>query len=90
MTQIAEHYELTLDQVREGARLLAINTAKTDSDTLTAETAVTVGQFKQGISWVRCQIQASRQQQSLAVNEAEAYYREAVAATAHLSAAQSH
>jgi len=43
MTQIAENYELTLDQVREGARLLAINTAKTDNDTLTAETAVSVG-----------------------------------------------
>ena len=73
MTQVAEHYELTLDQVREGARLLAIKTGKTDDDTLTAETAVTVGQFKQGISWVHCQVQASRQQQCLTVNEAEAH-----------------
>jgi len=86
MTQIAENYELTLDQVREGARLLAINTAKTDNDTLTAET---VGQFKQGISWAHCQIQASRQQQCLIVNEAEARYQTAVAATAHTSAAHS-
>ena len=55
MTQLAEHYELTIDQVREGARLLAIKTGKKDDDGLTAETAVIVGQFKQGIRWVHCQ-----------------------------------
>jgi len=90
MTQLAEHYELTFDQVREGARLLAIKTGKKDDDRLTAETAVTVGQFKQGIRWVHCQVQASRQQQCITFHEAEACYQEAVAATAYMSATQSH
>jgi len=49
MTHIAEHFQLSLDQVREGSRLLAIKTAKTASDTLTAESPVTLGDFKTAV-----------------------------------------
>jgi len=49
MTHIAEHFQLSLDQVREGSRLLAIKTAKTGSDTLTAESPVTLGDFKTAV-----------------------------------------
>lgn len=51
MTQIAQHFKLSLDQVREGSRLIAGRTAKTDSDTLTAETTVTLGDFKAAVGW---------------------------------------
>ena len=46
MEHIADHFQLSRDQVREGARLLAGKTAKGDGDSLTAETTVTLGQFK--------------------------------------------
>ena len=51
MTQIAEHFQLSLDQIREGSRLLAGKTAKTDSDTVTAESLVTLGDFKAAVGW---------------------------------------
>ncbi len=51
MTQIAQHFKLSLDQVREGSRLIAGRTAKTDSDILTAETTVTLGDFKAAVGW---------------------------------------
>ncbi len=51
MAHIAEHFQLSLDQVREGSRLLAGKTAKTDSDTLTAESPVTLGNFKTAVRW---------------------------------------
>ncbi|DBB15867.1 TPA: hypothetical protein ACH3X3_004057 [Trebouxia sp. C0006] len=51
MTQIAEHFRLSLDQIREGSRLLAGKTAKTDSDTVTAESLVTLGDFKAAVGW---------------------------------------
>jgi len=51
MTQIAEHFQLSLDQIREGSRLLAGKTAKTDSDTVTAESFVTLGDFKAAVGW---------------------------------------
>ena len=51
MTPIAQHFKLSLDQVREGSRLIAGRTAKTDSDTLTAETTVTLGDFKAAVGW---------------------------------------
>ena len=39
--------QLSLQQMREGARLVQSNkTAKSDDDTLTAETLVTLGQFR--------------------------------------------
>ncbi|DBA83106.1 TPA: hypothetical protein ACH3X2_006634 [Trebouxia sp. C0005] len=49
LVHIAESMSLTLDQMREGARLLASQTAKLDHHTLTAETAVTLGQYKQAV-----------------------------------------
>ena len=51
MTHIAQHFKLSLDQVREGSRLLAGRTAKTDSDTLTTEMTVTLGDFKAAVGW---------------------------------------
>ncbi len=51
MTQIAEHFQLSLDQIREGSRLLACKTAKTDSDTVTAESPVMLGDFKAAVGW---------------------------------------
>ena len=54
LTQIAESMSLTLDQMREGARLLADNTAKQDQDTITAETTITLGQYRQAVHWA-CQ-----------------------------------
>jgi len=51
MTHIAEHFQLSLDQVGEGSRLLAGKTAKTDGDTLTAESPVTLGDFKTAVGW---------------------------------------
>jgi len=42
---------LSLDQIREGSRLLAGKTAKTDSDTVTAESFVTLGDFKAAVGW---------------------------------------
>lgn len=48
MTHIADHFQLSLDQVSECARLLAGKTAKGDGDSLTstAEATVTLGQLK--------------------------------------------
>ena len=51
MAHIAGHFQLSLDQVREGSRLLAGKTSKTDSDTLTAESPVTLGNFKTAVGW---------------------------------------
>ena len=51
LVQAAERMSLTLDQMREGARLLAGHTAKQDYHTLTAETPITLGQYKQAIQW---------------------------------------
>jgi len=56
MSHIAQHFKLSLDQLREGARLLAGRTAKTDSDTLTAETTVTLGDFKAAVGWAYTQV----------------------------------
>jgi len=55
MTHIAEHFQLSLDQVREGSRLLAGKTAKTDSDTLTADSPVKLGDFKTAVGWALAQ-----------------------------------
>jgi len=49
--QTAESMSLTLDQMREGARLLAIQTAKQEHHTLTAETTITLGQYRQAVQW---------------------------------------
>lgn len=70
MTQIATHFDLTLDQMREGARLLNGKTAKSDCDTLTAETKVTVGHFRQAIARATGEIHAALQRQSVAANKA--------------------
>ena len=46
VSQIAQ-LQLSLQQMREGARLVQSNkTAKSDGDSLTAETLVTLGQFR--------------------------------------------
>ena len=49
MSQIADCWQLSLRQTREGARLYNSRTAKQDEDTLTPETTMTLGQFKQVI-----------------------------------------
>ncbi len=56
LTHIADHFQLTLDHMREGARLLSSKTAKGDSDRLTAETIVTLGQFKASLGWAYAQV----------------------------------
>lgn len=64
LVQIAESMSLTLEQMREGARLLASHTAKQECCTLTAETATTLGQYRQAVH-LACQ-----QIRSRAVNQA--------------------
>ena len=59
LVHIAESMSLTLDQMREGARLLASQTAKQDHHTLTAETTVSLGQYKQAVQQA-CQQVTSR------------------------------
>ena len=49
LVQLAESMSLTLDQMREGARLLASHTAKQECCTLTAETTTTLGQYRQAV-----------------------------------------
>ncbi len=56
LTHIADHFQLTLDHMREGARLLSGKTAKGDSDRLTTETTVTLGQFKAALGWAYAQV----------------------------------
>ncbi|DBA86787.1 TPA: hypothetical protein ACH3X1_016630, partial [Trebouxia sp. C0004] len=68
MTQIADHFDLTLDQMREGARLLNGKAAKPDCTALTAETNVTVGHFRQGIAWAQGEIRKNQQEQSVVAN----------------------
>jgi hypothetical protein len=81
MPHVVDHFQLSLDQMREGARFLACRIAKGDSDSLTAETTVTLGHFKTALGWAYAQVQtmAREQQSSLPVNEAEAAYQEAAA-----------
>jgi len=56
MTHIAQHFQLSLDQLREGSRLLVGKTAKTDSNTLTAASPVTLGDFKTAVGWAYAQV----------------------------------
>ena len=49
VVQIAARLSLTLDQMRVGARLLAGHTAKQEHHTLTAETTITLGQYRQAV-----------------------------------------
>ncbi len=49
VVQIATRLSLTIDQMRVGARLLAGHTAKQEHHTLTAETTVTLGQYRQAV-----------------------------------------
>jgi len=56
MTHIAQQLQLSLDQVREGSRLLAGKTAESDSDSLTAESSVTLGDFKAAVGWAFAQV----------------------------------
>ena len=65
LTQIAESMSLTLDQMREGARLLAGNTAKQDQDTVTAETTITLGQNRQAVHWACQQIRSTALHQAM-------------------------
>ena len=65
LTQIAESMSLTLDQMREGARLLAGNTAKQDQDTVTAETTITLGQYRQAVHWACQQIRSTALHQAM-------------------------
>ena len=49
LVQIAESMSLTLNQMREGARLLASHTAEHECCTLTAEATTTLGQYRQAV-----------------------------------------
>lgn len=49
LVQVADSMSLTLDQMREGARLVADHTAEQDYHTLTAEITVTLGQYRQAV-----------------------------------------
>ena len=71
-TKIAEHMSLTLTQMREGARLIAGRTAKQDHDSLTAETTVTLGQYRQAVEWAYQQI--GKQERPI-VSDAEVHLR---------------
>ncbi len=87
VVQMAEHMALTLDQMREGARLLASHTAKRDHHALTAETTVTLGQYRQAVEWAHQQItsKALCQEGCSMLSEAETHLKEATAASAHMS-----
>ena len=52
--QMAEHMALALDPMREEARLLAKYTR--DHHALTAETTVTLGQYRQAVEWAHQQM----------------------------------
>jgi hypothetical protein len=71
---------LTLDQMREGARLLASHTAIQDQHTLTAETTVTLGQTGSAVGLPTHQKQST--ESSFMVSVAEPHLREA---TSHMS-----
>ena len=51
ITHIAQHYKVSLAQVREGSRLIAGRAAKSDSNSLTAESSVMWGDFKAAAGW---------------------------------------
>ena len=65
LDHIAKSMSLTLDQMREGARLLAGNTAKQDQDTITAETTITLGQYRQAVHWACQQIRSTALQDAM-------------------------
>jgi len=65
LVHIARSMALTLDQMREGARLLAGNTAKQDHHTVTAETTITLGQYRQAVHWAFQQIGRTALSQTL-------------------------
>ena len=72
-TKIAQHMSLTLTQMREGARLIAGRTAKQDHNVLTAETTVTLGQYRQAVEWA---YQHIGQQERPIVYDSEAHHDE--------------
>ena len=65
LDHIAKSMSLTLDQMRVGARLLASNTAKQDHHTVTAETRITLGQYRQAVHWAFQQIRSTSISQAL-------------------------
>ena len=65
LDHIAKSMSLTLDQMREGARLLASKTAKQDHHTVTAETTITLGQYRQAVHWAFQQIRSTPISQAL-------------------------
>lgn len=85
--QIADSMSVTLDQMREGARLLASQTAKQDTHPLTAETAAPLGEYKQAVSWAYQQIKSTAvcSDKASMATVAEAHLREAMAAMSHMS-----
>jgi len=50
LSQMADSWQLSLGQMREGARLYSSKTSKRDEDTVTPDTAMTLGQFRQVIN----------------------------------------
>lgn len=65
LDDIAKSMSLSLDQMREGARLLAGKTAKQEHHTITAETTITLGQYRQAVQWAYQQIRSTALRQAL-------------------------
>ena len=65
LDHIAKSMSLTLDQMREGARLLASKTAKQGHHTVTTETTITLGQYRQAVHWALQQIRSTSISQAL-------------------------
>ena len=65
LDDIAKSMSLSLDQMREGARLLAGKTAKQEHHTITAETTITLGQYRQAVQWAFQQIRSTALSQAL-------------------------
>ncbi|DBA79242.1 TPA: hypothetical protein ACH3X1_009056 [Trebouxia sp. C0004] len=78
VVQMAEHMALTLDQMREGPRLLTSHTAKQDHHALTAETSIILRQYRQAVQWAHQQITSKSlcQQGCSMFSEAEAHLRQ--------------
>ena len=56
MTHIADHFQLTFDQMGGKAKMIESKTAKVNNDSLTVETIVTLGQLSAALSWAYAQV----------------------------------
>ncbi|KAL3134560.1 hypothetical protein ABBQ38_006401 [Trebouxia sp. C0009 RCD-2024] len=56
MTHIADHFQLTFDQMRGKAKMIESKTAKVNNDSLTVETIVTLGELSTALGWAYAQV----------------------------------